>query len=172
MKTTFILRKRRLTVIPLLTAAGAVVFVFESLIPQPLPWARLGLSNIVVLLALYYYGFREALAVSWLRVLVGGLFTGGLFSPAFIFGMTGGFFSAVVMAGARKTGKSRFSPIGISILGAAAHSVGQLAAAYLLFIGHKAIWNLLPYMLLTSIFTGGVVGVIGSEVLERVKIND
>jgi len=162
-----LLNRRRLTIIPLLTAAGAIVFVFESMIPQPIPWAKLGLSNIAALMALYYFGFFEALAVSWLRVIIGGLFTGGLLSPAFVFGFTGGFFAVVMMSTAYFGMRNRFSPVGISVIGAVSHSIGQLAAAYFFFISHSGIWHLLPYMILTSILTGSVVGLIANEVLKR-----
>lgn len=162
-----LIKPRRLTIIPLLSAVGAVVFIFEAMIPQPLPWAKLGLSNIAVLLALYYYGFPEALGVSWLRVLIGGLFTGGLLSPAFAFGVVGGGAAVGAMSLAAYLFKDRFSPVGISIIGAASHSLGQLTVAYLFFISHGVIWNLLPYMLLTSVITGAVVGFIGLRILER-----
>ena len=131
----------------------------------------MGLSNIAVLLALYYYGFPEALCVSWLRVLVGSLFTGTLFTPAFAFGMTGGLFAAAAMALALRWSNKLFSPVGISVIGASFHSLGQLTAAYLLFISHSAVWHLLPYMILTSVLTGGVVGFISIEVLERTMKN-
>ena len=158
---------RRATVIPLLAAAGAVVFVFESMIPQPVPWAKLGISNIAVIIALYYYRFPEALAVSWLRVILGGFFTGGILSPAFMIGITGGLFSTVGMASGLKFFSRKLSPIGISIIGAAFHSVGQLFAAGLFFINNNNIWHLLPYMILTSVFTGAIIGFISIKILKR-----
>ena len=162
-----LLKPRRITILPMLAAGGTVIFVFESMIPQPLPWAKLGLSNIAILLAIYYFGFWEGLAVSWLKVIIGGLFTGGLLSPAFALGMTGGGFAVIAMISLKTVSEEKFSPVGISIAGAAAHSVGQLAAVNLLFIRQGFIWNLLPIMILTSIFTGAVVGFIGMDVLER-----
>ena len=162
-----LLKPRRITILPMLAAGGAVIFVFESMIPQPLPWAKLGLSNIAVLLAIYYFGFWEGLTVSWLKVIIGGLFTGGLLSPGFALGMAGGGLAVIAMTSLRAGFGDRFSPVGISIAGAAGHSIGQLAAVNFFFIRQGFIWNLLPIMLLTSIFTGAVVGFIGREVLER-----
>lgn len=161
------LLQRKYTIIPLLSAVGAVVFIFEAMIPQPVPWAKLGISNIAVVLTLYYYRFPEALGVSWLRVIIGGFFTGGILSPAFFFGITGGLFSAVSMAFALKLTGKKLSPVGISIIGAAFHSLGQLSAAAIFFINQKTIWNLLPYMVLTSVFTGAVVGFISINILKR-----
>ena len=154
--------------IPLLAAGGAVVFAFESLVPQPVPWAKLGLSNIAALLALYMFGLREALAVTWLRVIIGGLFTGGLFSPGFALAFTGGGTAALGMWGAKSVFGEKLSPAGVSIAGAACHNTGQILAAYSLFIRHESIWSLLPVMLLTSVFTGAVVGLAGMAALEAV----
>jgi len=164
--------RRRITGIPLLAAAGAVIFVFEAMIPTPLPWAKLGLSNIAVLLALIFWGFTEALAVSWLRIIVGGLFTGSLLSPAFAFGICGGFFAAAAMWALYKYCRRQFSPVGISIAGAAAHSIGQILTAKLLFIRHQGIWNILPIMLLISVFTGALVGFIAYYILARLSFAD
>ena len=165
------LKPRRFTILPMLAAGGTVIFVFESMVPQPLPWAKLGLSNIAVLLAIYYFGLWEGLAVSWLKVTAGGLFTGGLFTPAFIFGIAGGGLAAAVMFFLQRYMGTKFSPVGVSIAGAAAHNAGQLAAAYIFFIRQASIWNLLPLMLLTSIFTGAIVGFVGMHVLERISLN-
>ncbi len=164
--------QRRITGIPMLAAAGAVIFVFESMIPTPLPWAKLGLSNIAVLLALVFWGFPEALAVSWLRIVVGGLFTGTLLSPAFAFGICGGLFAASTMWLLYKYCRRQFSPVGISIAGAAAHSVGQIMAAKALFIRHPGIWNLLPIMILISVFSGALVGFIAYYILARLSFTD
>ena len=169
-ETISMLKPRRLTVIPMLAAAGAVIFVFESLIPQPFPWAKLGLSNIAVLLALYFFGFREALTVCCLRVVLGGLFTGGLLSPSFVFAITGGVSAAAAMWLVRASFNDKLSPAGVSIAGAAAHNIGQIAAAYFFFIHHSSVWKLLPVMLLTSIFTGTIVGLAGIIIIEQVRI--
>ncbi len=161
------LKPRRLTIIPLLAAGGAVMFAFETLIPQPVPWAKLGLSNIAGLLALYVFGFKEALAVTWLRVIIAGLFTGGLFSPGFALAFTGGGAAMIGMWGAKVS--RWFSPAGVSISGAACHNIGQIAAAYLLFIRQESLWHLLPVMLITSVFTGALVGLAGMAALEAVN---
>ena len=169
--------RRRITAIPLLTAAGAVIFVFEAMIPTPLPWAKLGLSNIAVLIALCYWGFSEGLIVSWMRVIVGGLFTGSLFSPAFALGICGGLCAVAVMWLLAKYFHRQFSLVGISIAGASAHNTGQLGAAKIIFIQHSGIWNLLPIMLVTAVFTGALVGFTAFFVLKGLsypsfKMND
>jgi len=166
--TALSLRKpRRLTYIPLLSAAGAVVFIFESLVPMPIPWVKLGLSNIAVLLAVYYFGLAEALAVSLLRLIAGALFLGALFTPAFVFGLCGGLLAVLTMWLLKWLLRSKVSPLGISVAGSAAHNFGQLAAARYFFIGNISLWNLLPFMILTAVGTGIITGLAAYILLER-----
>ena len=171
MSGVIFLKPRRLTIIPMLVAAGSVIFIFESMIPAPLPWAKLGLSNLVVLLAVYYYGLIESITVSWLRIIIGGLFTGSLFSPAFALGFSGGTLAVLSMWSARKLFRDRFSPVGISIIGAVFHNIGQLSAAHFILIKHASIWHFMPIMIMGSLVTGGVVGFIACLVLERIRFN-
>jgi len=166
-----LLKPKRLTIIPMLIAAGSVIFIFESMIPAPLPWAKLGLSNLVVLLAVYYYGLIESITVSWLRIVIGGLFTGSLFSPAFALGFCGGTLAVLSMWSARKLFGDRFSAVGISIIGAVFHNIGQLSVAHFLLIKHSSIWNFLPIMIMGSLVTGAVVGFVACLILERIRLN-
>ena len=156
----------------MLIAAGSVIFIFESMIPSPLPWAKLGLSNIVILITLYLYGLTESVVVSWFRVIIGGLFTGSLFSPAFALGFSGGTLAVLMMWLFLRSFKDRFSPIGISVIGAVAHNIGQLLIAHLFLIKHSSIWNFLPFMIISSIFTGSLVGIVACKILERIQFND
>lgn len=160
--------RRRMTSISLLSAAGAVVFIFEAFIPSPLPWMKLGLSNIAVLLAIYYFGILEGIAVSLLRLTAGSLFTGTLFSPGFIFGLGGGVFSVLTMWGLKNIDRRLISPVGISIGGSAGHTFGQLIIANILFIRNSSVWHLLPLMTIISVFTGALTGMAALVLIERV----
>ncbi|MGB0606562.1 MAG: Gx transporter family protein, partial [Candidatus Latescibacterota bacterium] len=92
---------RRLTRIGLLAAAAVVLFVFEGLAPRPLPWMKLGLGNLPVMLALMGYGPLAALTVSVLKLFIGGLLSGSLANPAFFIGAGAGMCSWLVMSAAR-----------------------------------------------------------------------
>ena len=70
----------------LMASAAIVLFVFESLAPKPLPWMKLGLGNLPVLVSLLSFGSGPALAVSAVKLVVGGLLSGGLAGPAFVIG--------------------------------------------------------------------------------------
>ena len=118
---------RRLTRIGLLAAAAVVLFVFEGLAPRPLPWMKLGLGNLPVMLALMGYGPLAALAVSVLKLFIGGLLSGSLANPAFFIGAGAGMCSWLVMSAARVLGRSIFSVVGLGIWGALTHQLAQLA---------------------------------------------
>jgi heptaprenyl diphosphate synthase len=65
--------------------------------------------------------------------------------------------------------QKKFSPVGLSIMGAAAHNIGQLTIAQTLFVQQTVIWKLLPIMLTFSVFSGALTGLIAFEVLEKIR---
>lgn len=157
---------RRLTRIGLLAAAAVVLFVFEGLAPRPLPWMKLGLGNLPVMLALMGYGPLAALAVSVLKLFIGGLLSGSLANPAFFIGAGAGMCSWLVMSVARALGKSIFSAVGLGIWGAVTHQLAQLALAYI-YIGQWGMWTLLPVALLGGLISGILIGLLAHWVHDR-----
>lgn len=157
---------RRLTRIGLLAAAAVVLFVFEGLAPRPLPWMKLGLGNLPVMLALMGYGPLAALAVSVLKLFIGGLLSGSLANPAFFIGAGAGMCSWLVMSVARVLGRSIFSAVGLGIWGALTHQLAQLALAYL-YIGQWGMWTLLPVALLGGLISGILIGLLAHWVHDR-----
>lgn len=164
-------RTKKLTICAVLVALALALSYTERFIPLqlliPLPGIKLGLANIVTLVALFILGKRYALAVLLLRCGMGSLFGGGI--TGFLFSTTGGLFAWGIMS-VFLDGK-HLSIYGISILGAAAHSIGQICAAMLL-MGSWYVMAYLPYLLLVGIFTGfatasaaaGILRIIGKEV--------
>ncbi|MCI0515041.1 Gx transporter family protein [candidate division KSB1 bacterium] len=142
----------------LLTALGLILYIFESYLPRPLPWIKPGLANVVTLLALYWYGILPAGLVTLLRVVLGALILGTLFNPAFFLALGGGFCALAAMALTYYVGRKYFSIIGISVIGAFFHILGQLVLASSILIKQAAVLYLLPIMLLSAIVTGMVVG--------------
>ena len=148
----------------LLISLALVLSYTERLIPLqlavPLPGIKLGLANIVTLAALYLLGGRPALIILVLRCLLGSIFSGSVTS--LLFSLTGGLLAMAVMAGARKC--PLFSIYGVSILGAAAHNIGQILASMLLM--HSVyIAAYLPYLLIVALFTGTATGAAAGAVL-------
>ena len=126
----------------------------------PLPGIKLGLANIVTLVALALFRTRYAFAILTVRCLLGAIFGGGITGLAF--SLCGGLLALGVMAGAVRWGV--FSVYGISVLGAAAHSVGQILAAMAL-MHSRYVGAYLPWLLAASILTGLLVGCICAGIL-------
>ena len=117
-------KTRKLALCALMISLALALSYVERFIPLqlliPLPGIKLGLANIVTLIAIYLLGPVNALAIVVCRCFLGSLFGGGI--TALMFSLSGGILSLVVMSLARKL--PCFSIYGVSILGAAAHNVG------------------------------------------------
>ncbi len=168
---------RKLTTIAILVALAIILHLFEALIPIPfpIPGVKLGLANIVTLLALVLFDFKTALTIAFMRTVLGSLLSGTLFNIAFFLSFSGAITATCVMALLLYLGKSLnfrsgFSLLGLSVAGAAAHNLGQLAMAALL-IKHSGIFYYLPIMLLSSIPTGILTGLLLRELLKYLKVS-
>ncbi len=168
--TKSIFPAQRLARTALLSGFGLVMFLFESILPRPLPWAKPGLANIATLLALYLVGAASAWAVALLRVLLGSFFIGSFLNPGFWLSLAGGCAAAAVMTMLKKYASTQFSVIGISLAGALAHVLAQIAVAGWLIVRRVEIVYLLPAMLWPALFAGFVVGIAAFLLLERLQV--
>ncbi len=141
--------------IAVLSAYALALHGFESLLPTPMPWLKPGLANIITLVALIMYGFRTALMVTLIRVVLSSIFIGAFLGPAFILSAGGGISSVVAMGLTIKLCKNLFGTLGISLIGALFHNIAQLSLAYFLFIQRiEAILMISPLILLMGVLTG------------------
>jgi len=157
---------RRLVLLSMLSACGLVFFIFESFLPL-LPWLRPGLGNVATVLALMIFGFGDAVKVTVLRIVLGALVLGRLFTPVFLFALSGGLASVLIMALVMRYTKQVFGPVGISVFGAVAHNMVQLIVAYLLFVKSIEIFIFIPVFLGAGVVTGAVVGLVAFMVFEK-----
>lgn len=141
--------------------AVALQFLEGWLPPLPVPGAKWGLSNLATMTALWLCGLPEALAVTAVKAGF-AFFRGG---TAGVMSLAGGLLSTLAMAAAKHTG--RVSPLGAGILGAAAHNMGQLAAAMWL-LSPALIWYT-PWLLLTALPAGGITGITARVLLPPLK---
>ena len=161
-------KTKRITLCALLIALALALSYTERFIPLqmvvPLPGVKLGLANIVTLIALYLLGPKYAFGILIPRCIFGAVFGGGI--TGLMFSLTGGILAMAVMALSRKL--PALSIYGVSILGAAAHNVGQILAAMVLM--HSVyIGAYLPYLLIVALFTGFATGAAGAGVLRALK---
>ena len=161
-------KTKQLTLCAVLTALALALSYTERFIPLqmlvPLPGVKLGLANIVTMMALYLLGPGAAFGILIPRCIFGALFGGGITGLAF--SLTGGILALGVMALAKKC--PIFSVYGVSILGAAAHNVGQILAAMVL-MDSVYIGAYLPYLLVVALFTGFATGAACAGVLRALK---
>lgn len=150
-------KTNRLTICALLISMALVLSYMERFIPLqlviPLPGIKLGIANIVTVVALYFFGEKYAFTILILRCVLGSVFGGGISGLAF--SLTGGLFAMTAMSITRRFGI--FSVYGVSILGAAAHNIGQICVAVFL-MNSVYVAGYLPYLLGVSVFTGLATG--------------
>jgi heptaprenyl diphosphate synthase len=161
---------RRLTRLGLLSAAAVAAYVFESMLPVPVPWARVGLSNIFVLVALFGVGTGEAFLVNLVRVVAGNLLMGIILSPAFLLGFVGSNVALIVMALVRRTLVPPLSILGTSCLGAATNNAVQVLLFMVILSWSGLVTELLGIFVLMGVGVGFVTGLIASRVLAKVRL--
>ena len=153
-----------------LVSIGLALSVLEASIPLPIaiPGARLGLSNMVVLITLVVFGFKEGITVSALKSIVLMLVTGSVSS--FIYSFSGAIISCIGMYIVYKYFSNIFSLIGVSIFGALFHNFAQVTVASIM-LNNSRIYTYLPFLMLTSIFTGYFVGLSSGYIIKNLKKN-
>lgn len=149
-------------------AAAVCLFLssIEYIIPRPLPFLRLGLANLPLLVALDLLPAGQFFMLILLKVLGQALIQGSLFSVTFLFSLTGTLASGLVMFAARRLLGASLSLIGISILGALASSLAQLSLARLFIFGASA-WLIAPPFLLMGLVTSTILGGLAQLYLQR-----
>ena len=153
-----------------LAALALGLSTLEGLFPVslliPLPGVKLGLANIVTVFALYRLGAGAALAILVTRCLLGGLFAGNL--SAMLFSVLGGVTAMLVMILLQRLVWPRLSVYGVSLGGAAAHNVGQMAAA-VITLGSTMVLGYLPFLLAVSLVTGTLTGFVTALLLRAAQ---
>ena len=150
-------------------AALALIFSYiEAILPLSvgIPGVKLGIANLVIIIALYTLGFRYAMAINILRILVAGLLFNGAFGA--IYSLSGGILSLIVMCLLKKTGL--FSEIGISMAGGVMHNLGQLMIAALI-VSTMKLFYYFPVLLFSGMISGILIGIIAHLVLKKLPDN-
>lgn len=161
---------KRLATNGILVALALIFSYLEKFIPVeliiPIPGIKLGLANIVTVVALLLLDFRSATVITVVRCVLANLLFGTPMSM--LFALSGAIMALMVMTLLKRGYNRIFSVLGISAGGAAAHNIGQLAAAAVV-MKSSAVFYYLPYLLIASVLTGFVTGVIAGSVLGRLE---
>lgn len=163
------MKTKRMMYITMLIAISILFHLIESMIPVPvpIPGFKLGLANIVGLIALYMYDAKTMFTVNFMRVILASLMRGILFAPGFWLSLSGVLLSSGIAVIAKK-----YSPMtifGVSCASSAFHVIGQVIAVTLLY-NQFLMGALLPILLLLSIPTGLFTGLLANQVLKRIMI--
>jgi heptaprenyl diphosphate synthase len=154
--------------IAVLSAMAIAIHSIESLVPMPVPWLRIGFSNVISLIAFISFGFKTAMAITITRVFVSAMLIGTFPGPAFVLSLSGGILSTSALAMASIV--PFFGITGLSIVSAFFHVIGQLSVAYYLFIKQpEAVIAIAPLLALMATFTGAINGGIAGLILTKLK---
>jgi heptaprenyl diphosphate synthase len=151
-------KTQKMIFISVLVAQALVLHIIERSIPVPFiaPGAKLGLSNIITVIALYTLGFRSAFSVIMLRIFLTTLI-GGPISSMF-YSLAGGILSLISMHAMKELGKANVSIIGVSMVGAFFHNLGQVIVAGFIIQNINIIFYL-PILTVAGMGTGFFVGI-------------
>lgn len=157
-------KTRRTVLLSLFLAFSLICSYIESCIPffPMIPGAKLGLSNLVTLFLLYRARFRDAAAVTILRIFLSAFLFSG---PVSIFyGLCG----AVLSLGGMMLLKNTrfFSPVGVSAAGGMFHNIGQTFAAVLVFRSTAPLFYL-SYLMLSGVIAGTLIGIVVSLIIKN-----
>lgn len=158
--------KMKVAYFGVLTALALIFSYIETMIPIHfgIPGVKLGFANLIVVIALYKMGIKEAYTLSIVRVILAGFIFGNLFS--ILYSLAGGLLSLTMMVVLKRTEK--FSVFGVSMAGGVFHNIGQLIMAAIV-LESLSIAYYFPILLVSGVVTGLLIGLVSNEMLKRLE---
>ncbi len=159
-------RTQKLAIRAMLIAVAFVLSWLESMIPTfiAVPGVKLGLTNLVVLLALYRLGWKDALVINLIRIVLVGLTFGNLFS--LWYSIAGGLLSCIGMILLKQLFHARL--VTVSIAGGLLHNLGQLLVAVFV-LDTPSLFYYLVVLWISGAIAGTVVGLICVPVVSKIS---
>jgi len=159
---------KRKAVLIILVCNAILISLLELIIPVPIPipGVKLGLGNIITIIAIVFLDLKAVLIIVWLRCIVVAVLSQGIMMLTF--SLSGGILSALVMWLLYKKLNNIFSIKGISIVGAIAHNMAQVLVASLI-LREMIILYYLPILLLSSVVTGLITGSISDLTVREIS---
>lgn len=161
-------KTKRISTYGLLVALAFIFSYIEAIIPINLgvPGIKLGLANVVVMIALYKLGAKEAFSLALVRVVLVGFTFGNLMMM--MYSLAGSILSCLFMILLKKS--NRFSMIGVSVSGGVMHNVGQIIMA-IIILDTVQLYYYLPVLIISGIVTGILIGMLGAEIAKRLPFD-
>ena len=162
------MKSRKISFLGLLIALAFVLSYVEMLLPINIgvPGAKVGLANLVIMVALYTIGERNAFILSVVRVVLVGLTFGNL--AMMIYSLAGAMLSFVAMLIAKRI--KLFSVTGVSVVGSVFHNLGQIIVAIIVLDTASLIYYF-PFLVVVGTISGIVIGIISGMIIERFRKN-
>lgn len=158
----------KFTTMALMITIAMVLSYFERFIPIiSVPGVKLGLANIVTLIALILFPFRDAFIIVLLRVVLVGFFAGSPIS--FLYSFTGGMISLIGMKLVLEYLRRWLSIIGISVIGAFLHNTGQALVLAAILKNFSIARSYYPILVLAAAVTGTLTGIIGYQFMKHIE---
>jgi len=163
-RTNYALRTKRLALSAILVTLAMIFSYIEALfpLPVPIPGVKLGLANLVIIIAIYRLGFKYAFTINCVRIFVAGLLFTGLFGMMYSF--AGGILSIIVMYLLYRTGW--FSMVGISMAGGVAHNLGQLITACII-MSNIRLMSYFAVLLFSGMISGILIGIVAHIIYQK-----
>ena len=161
------MKTKKIAVLALAIALAMILSFVESQIPAfvAIPGVKIGLANIAVVFVLYKLGWKEAVLISLVRVVMVSTLFGTLVS--LFYSVAGAVLSLTGMVLLKKTGL--FSTVAVSVTGGVLHNVGQILMACLLLETNVIVYYL-PFLILSGVIAGVVIGVVSAIMVNRVQV--
>ncbi len=161
------IKAKRIAFVGVMASLALVLAYVEFLIPplfSAFPGIKMGLPNIVIIFTLYKLGTKEAVCVSFIRLVCSALLFGSILT--FAYSLAGAVLSLTLMALLKRF--NSFSPVGVSVVGGICHNIGQTLVAICL-LGRIEIGYYLAVLLISGTVAGALVGLAGSLLLKLMK---
>ncbi|MDR1127068.1 MAG: Gx transporter family protein [Treponema sp.] len=163
--------------VALLGAFCLFLSTIEYMIPKPLPFMRLGVANLPLMLALDILPTPSFFLLVAIKIFGQALITGSLFSYVFLFSLSGTVLSSLVMFALHRLFRKNISFIGIGTAGAMVSNTVQIALASMFVFGRGALLIAPPFLgagLATGLALGGFCEYFAdkSEWLRKLRVSD
>ena len=151
--------------ISMLSALTVVLSFLEGMLPElPVPGAKLGLANLVVMTATDLYGISGGISTTFVKAFFAVITRGPV---AGLMSFSGSMLSMLMMWFFMNYDKNKLGYVGIGVIGAVSHNMGQLGAAFLMM--NSAVLFYVPFLIIAAVFTGAFTGIVNSLLLPIIK---
>ncbi len=161
------MRTKKLTLISMMLGLALIIFTVEAQIPPivPIPGIKLGLANVINIMALYMLGRKESFTILVLRIVLSSIFAGNI--TGFMYSLSGGlvcFLFISVMSLFFQENKMWI----VSVFGAIGHNIGQIMIACFIIRTPQIIWYL-PVLMISAVITGFFTGMVAQITLKQLR---